>query len=154
MERTSPVIAGPSVPAGLPDRALQLPEQRRRACAAHDDLHSMGMPRVNMLFIGADDVVWRMLGTQLQLASPIVTWQPGDAFQLPSVGAASTVVLREVGQLMEHDQVRLLDWLDRAVGRTQVVCTSNRTLLPQLEEGTFINALYYRLNTVCVDLTH
>jgi hypothetical protein len=154
MELTSPVVAGPSVAAGQVDRGLELPEQQRRACAAHDDLRSLGMPRVNMLFIGADDAVWRMLGTQLQLTVPVVTWQPGAPFHLPNVGAARTVVLREVGQLTKHDQVRLLDWLDRAVGRTQVVCTSNTTLLPQLEDGSFINALYYRLNTVCVDLTH
>lgn len=153
MELTSPLTAGQSTPDRLLERGLRLPEQWRRACAAHDDLRSIGMPRVNMLLIGADDVVWRVLGTQLQLASPIVTWQPGEPFNLPMAGAARTVVIREVGKLTETEQVRLLDWLDGAVGRTQVVSTSATSLLPGLEEGAFINALYYRLNTVCVDLT-
>lgn len=153
MELTSPLIAGPAAPVSLLDRGLRLPELWRRVCVAHDDLRLMGMPRVNMLFIGADDVVWRLLGTQLQLASPIVTWQPGDTFNLPEVSAARTMVIRELGQLTEADQVRLLDWLDRAKGSTQVVSTSGTSLVGRLAEGAFINALYYRLNTVCVDLT-
>ena len=153
MELRSPLTAGPAAPVSLLDRGLRLPEQWRRACAAHDDLRSIGMPRVNMLLIGADDVVWRVLGTQLQLASPIATWQPGEPFNLPSAGAARTVVIREVGSLTATEQVCLLDWLDGAVGRTQVVSTSGTSLLPQLEEGAFIDSLYYRLNMVCIDLT-
>ena len=154
MELMSPLTAGPAAPVSLLERGLHLPEQWRRACAVHDDLRGLGMPRVNMLLIGADDVVWRVLGTQLQLASPIVTWQPGEPFNLPSATGTRTVVIREVGKLTETEQVRLLHWLDGAVGRTQVVCTSGTSLLPQLEGGAFINALYYRLNTVCVDLAN
>ncbi len=153
MELTSPLTAGPSS-VSLLERGLNLPGPWRRACAAHDDLRNIGMPRVNVLLIGADDVVWRVLATQLQLASPIATWQPGEPFSLPSTAGARTVVIREVGKLTEAEQVRLLDWLDGAVGRTQVVSTSGTSLLPQLEDGAFINSLYYRLNTVCVDLTN
>ncbi len=153
MTLTSPLTAGQAAPVSLLER-LQLPESWRRACAAHDDLRNIGMPRVNMLLIGADDVVWRVLAAQLQLASPVVSWQPGEPFNLPSTAGTRTVVIREVGKLTETEQVRLRDWLDGAVGRTQVVCTSGTSLLPQLEDGGFINSLYYRLNTVCVDLTN
>ncbi|MGE3707215.1 MAG: sigma 54-interacting transcriptional regulator, partial [Vicinamibacterales bacterium] len=109
---------------------------------------------MNLLLLGSDDVVWRVLGSHLSLGTPIVTWEPGRPFVLPAVACARTVVLREVGQLSPLDQVRLLDWLERAVGRTQVVSTSSTPLLSQVEEGEFLSALYYRLNTICVDLAN
>ena len=51
------------------------------------------------------------------------------------------------------DQLRLLDWLERAKGRTQVVSTSSGPVLPRVHSGDFIERLYYRHNTVCVDVT-
>ena len=51
------------------------------------------------------------------------------------------------------DQLRLVDWLERAKGRTQVVSTSSVPVLPRVHSGGFIERLYYRLNTVCVDVT-
>jgi len=40
----------------------------------------------------------------------------------------------------------------RAAGQTQVVSTTPQPLLPLVQSGTFLARLYYRLNTVCVDL--
>ena len=62
-------------------------------------------------------------------------------------------MLHDVGALTTDDQLRLLDWLERAEGRTQVVSTSSAPLLPRVHAGSFIDTLYYRLNTVCVDVT-
>jgi transcriptional regulator of acetoin/glycerol metabolism len=47
----------------------------------------------------------------------------------------------------------LLDWMEHADGRTQVVSTSSAALLPRVQCGAFIDTLYYRLTTVCVDVT-
>ena len=47
----------------------------------------------------------------------------------------------------------LLDWLEAAAGRMQVVSTTPATLLPHVQAGAFIEQLYYRLNTVCVDMS-
>ncbi len=44
-------------------------------------------------------------------------------------------------------------WLDRAPGRTQVVSTTPALLFPRVQAGAFIDRLYYRLNTVCMDVT-
>ena len=46
----------------------------------------------------------------------------------------------------------LLRWLERATGRTQVVSTTSTSLLPRVQDGTFVDTLYYRLNTVCLDV--
>jgi hypothetical protein len=62
-------------------------------------------------------------------------------------------VLRDVHGLTPADQLELLDWLELAEGRTQVVSTSSTPLLPRVHSGEFIDTLYYRLNTVCVDVT-
>jgi len=47
----------------------------------------------------------------------------------------------------------LLDWLDRAAGRTQVVSMTPASLWPRVQAGEFMDRLYYRLNTVCMDVT-
>jgi DNA-binding NtrC family response regulator len=51
------------------------------------------------------------------------------------------------------DQRRLVAWLELAKGRTQVVSTTSAPLLPLVNAGQFIATLFYRLNTVCVDVT-
>ena len=59
-----------------------------------------------------------------------------------------------MGSLSFDDQQRLVEWLERAAGRTQVVATSRTALLPRVDAGTFIDTLYYRLNTIALDLSH
>lgn len=144
------VAAGARRATAVP--ALPMPEHWRQASVAQKNLRELGMPRVNMLFVGVDDAVWHLLAGTLSLVEPVVFWRPGGAMHLPENAAVRTLVIRDVGAMTGAEQVRLLDWLDRAVGRTQVVSTSSVPLLPLVEEGHFINALYYRLNTVCVDL--
>ena len=129
-------------------------DNSQRASAAHADLRRMGMPKVNTLILGDDDTVCRLLGLQLSLGTPIVTWEPGQPLDLPAVACARTLVLRDVDRLSAPDQIRLLSWLDRSVGRTQVLSTARGSILPLLEDGAFLNTLYYRLNTICIDLTN
>jgi DNA-binding NtrC family response regulator len=84
---------------------------------------------------------------------PLASWCPGEPLVLPPAACAGTVILKNVGALAPDDQLRLLDWLEAAVGRTQVVSTTPATLLPHVQAGMFIEQLYYRLNTVCVDMS-
>ena len=72
---------------------------------------------------------------------------------LPPAERTGTMVLNDVGSLGLQDQIQLLEWLATACGRTQVVSTAPAPLLPQVQAGGFIDTLYYRLNTVCVDAT-
>jgi transcriptional regulator of aromatic amino acid metabolism len=46
----------------------------------------------------------------------------------------------------------LYNWLDEAAGRTQVVCTTPERLLPRVQAGAFMAALYYRLNVLYVEV--
>lgn len=137
-----------------PSRALQLPEHWRLARAAHVDLLLMGMPRVNLLLVAPDAVVRYVLESLLlNLREPIVRWSPGEPLDLSVVGYTSTIVLDDVGNLPPHDQLCLLEWLERADGRAQVISTSATPLLACVQSGAFIDTLYYRLNTVCVDVS-
>jgi hypothetical protein len=114
----------------------------------------MGMPRVNLLLIAPDGVVRYVLESLLlNLREPTSKWTPGNPLVLPSSGQLGTLILHDVGALPPKEQLDLLDWLERADGRTQVVSTSSTALLPRVQCGAFIDTLYYRLNTVCVDVT-
>ena len=83
-----------------------------------------------------------------------MAWQPGKPFVLPSTPQPGTMVVRHVDTLVQEDQRRLLDWLERAAGVTQVISTASAPLLPSVEAGAFMQSLYYRLNTIYLDLTN
>jgi hypothetical protein len=130
------------------------PEDWRHARAEYLSLLLMGMPRANLLLIGVDGAVWNVLGNLLMdLHEPIATWCPGQPFVLPAPGHAGTLILHDVGALRHDEQRHLLKWLELAAGRTQIITTASAPLLPSVKAGTFLETLYYRLNTVCVDLT-
>jgi hypothetical protein len=50
------------------------------------------------------------------------------------------------------EQTALLQWLDNS-DRVQVISTTERPLFESVERGDFIGQLYYRLNTVFLDLS-
>lgn len=151
----SPQVSGGTPHAGGPlARGSQLPDHWRMARAAHVDLLLMGMPRVNLLLIAPEGVVRFVLESLLlDLQEPIERWRIGQKLALPPTDESGTLVLHEAGTLPTDDQLRLLDWLERTDGRTQVISTSSAPLLPRVHAGGFIDTLYYRLNTVCVDVT-
>ena len=153
MENQTQAVGTPRA-EGLFPRGSTLPDHWRMARAAHVDLLLMGMPRVNLLLIAADGVVRYVIESLLlDLQEPIARWKPGERLPLPPPSEGGTLVIHDVGCLTADDQLRLLDWLERAAGRTQVVSTSSTPLLPRVNAGTFIDTLYYRLNTVCVDVS-
>ena len=110
--------------------------------------------RVNLMLMGTGEVAKRaMVSVGERLQPPVAQWSPGEQFQLPAPEEVATVVLNDVGALNIPEQIRLLEWLAGAQGRTQVVSTTPTPLLPRVRAGSFIDALYYRLNIVCLDGT-
>ena len=121
---------------------------------AREDLLMTGMPPVNLLLTGDHGVIRSVLGALLRdFAGPISAWYPGESLALPRDPLAGAIILHEVGLMGYEDQLTLLDWLETRPGRTQVVSTTAASLLPQVEAGVFNDTLYYRLNTVSVDVT-
>jgi len=120
----------------------QLPEDCRLARSAGVNLLIVVPERAN----GFADLL------MAELATPVVAWRPGERLMLPQPAQTGTLLLHNVGALSLLDQRYLVEWLERAAGRTQVVSTTPTALLPLVQAGTFLARLYYRLNTVCVDL--
>ena len=124
------------------------------ADAAREELRLVEKHRVNLLLMGSSDIVQPMVESlAARFHQPVGTWSPGERLVLPPAERTGTMVLNDVGALALHDQIQLLEWLATACGRTQVVSTTPSSLLPRVQAGGFIDTLYYRLNTVCVDAT-
>ena len=136
------------------DDASSMTEEWRLARAARLNVLVLGMPRVNPLLTDLEGAIENVLERLLpDLQDPVASWCPGNRLVLPPVAHARTLILHEVGSLVYEDQGRLLEWLERAEGRTQVVSTCATSLLSLVHTGMFNATLYYRLNTICVDLT-
>ena len=111
-------------------------------------------PRFNLLLIGRGRRASKILDTiLLNHSDPRTAWFPGRHLVLPPVAQTDTLILTEVGALELDEQLRLYEWMDRVQGRTQIVSTSEAHLLPRVDAGAFLEALYYRLNTVCIDVS-
>ena len=142
MENPSTDFANATPVTGSTETISQLPEDCRLARAAG----------VNLLIVmpqGANGFAELLMA---ELARPVVAWRPGERLMLPQAAQTGTLLLHDVGALSLPDQRYLIEWLQRAAGQTQVVSTTPKPLLPLVQAGTFLARLYYRLNTVCVDM--
>ena len=78
---------------------------------------------------------------------PIVSWRPSETRAVPADSYA-TLVIHRVDTADAAQQRQLCDWFDKRPGHIQVVSTALAPLYPFVENGTFLEALYYRLNHV------
>lgn len=62
-----------------------------------------------------------------------------------------TLLLHDVAQLTLSQQVALYDWLSLDAGDMQVVSIATERLVPLVEDGRFLEGLYYRLNVIRLD---
>ena len=140
----------PEHPRGVREPA---PERTRKGLI-EEELRLVEQHRVNLLLMGQADVVQPMVeALAARFHQPVGTWSPGERLVLPPAERTGTMVINDVGALALQDQIQLLEWLGSASGRTQVVSTTPSPLLPRVQAGKFIDTLYYRLNTFCVDAT-
>ena len=129
-------------------------DEARQAGRMYDDFRETGAPRVNLLLVGPDAVTQRAVTLVARdWDEPLLTWRPGEPFLFPVIRPGGTLVLHNVGALLPADQLRLLGWLEETAGRTRLISTTPRSLLPDVLGGTFIDALFYRLNTLCLKAT-
>ena len=129
-------------------------EDWRLALAVNSNLMKIGKPGVNLLITGLDGPIQKMLELlKANRRDSVATWSPGHPLVLPSDERTEMMILHDVGALPHDDQHRLLEWLDVARGRTLVVSTTPESLLPRVQAGEFIDALYYRLNILFIEVT-
>ena len=107
----------------------------------------------NLLLTGPYEVADAFLKSiRLHLQHPVVIVRGGEPLALPSA-PVGTLFLADVGGLTLEEQCRLYDWLGECSSHTQVISTSATSLMPMVAAGRFHAGLYYRLNTVYIDIT-
>ena len=108
--------------------------------------------RRNVLIIGASPAILRLLSARLaELSGPLAEWTAG--MPLPSPGIPSTVVIWDAASMLGAEQRAWFDWLNQDVSRRcQIIATTSRSIFPLVAAGQFLDLLYYRLNTILLNL--
>lgn len=102
--------------------------------------------KANTLMLGEPLAVTRILNAAWLTLSRPVFWCDGPRLTLPT-GQAGTFVLWRLDALDAEDQGQLLEWLDGR-GPARVLARAPRSVFPLVQQGQFLAALYYRLNTL------
>jgi hypothetical protein len=135
--------------------APRLDGQRHDATPIVRDEDLARRTNVNLLIMGADDVVARFV-TSLwpDFLTPRVVRRRGEPLRLASTcRPVGTILVHDVHTLTAREQHALLRWMNVGNGRTRIVSTTTQSLLPLLATGAFNGDLYYRLNVLTLDLT-
>ena len=147
--------------SGNPEAAAPYTSRPLRAnsgapLSAASDMKLAYVSRTNVLIVGPEPLV----NNALSLAAPDLhrdaLVQCGNGrLQLPAVSPSrhAIVVVRDVDALNPAEQRRLLEWLEAGSTRTQVISTAAVPLMPLVEAHSFNDTLYYRLNTIYIDLS-
>jgi DNA-binding NtrC family response regulator len=104
-------------------------------------------------------VVCREIAPDLVIAS-LMDWcaPPFHVVNLPGAlrlpqEKAGTLFLSNVAALSLQQQIDLHDWLDRGRGNLQIISATDTRLWTKVEEGGFLEGLYYRLNVISLEAT-
>jgi transcriptional regulator of aromatic amino acid metabolism len=76
---------------------------------------------------------------------------PGN-LELPAL-KKGTVLLADLAMMSLGQQMRVFDWLPRDCGNLQVVSISSVPIRPLVDEGKFLEGLFYRLNVISLEAT-
>jgi hypothetical protein len=105
--------------------------------------------RPNVLLVGPDSNVLRVLDALTPLVeAPIMSCEAGR-LALPQ-RPVGTLVLHAADHLSGEEQQELFGWMSAAPGRSQVITTASVPLFPLVMRKRFSDALFYRLNEMCV----
>jgi hypothetical protein len=112
------------------------------------------MTGANVLLVGPERRIQDLVSIRVRETDTglVIRCQDGPPQLPPASPHVGSMVLRDVDFLTPREQRRLFEWLATS-NRTQVVSTASAPLLPLVEARVFNDALYYRLNTVYIDLS-
>ena len=108
--------------------------------------------RPNILVIGrAEFVESTVLALVAELPGPVTYLRPNAP--PPAYADAQVLVVPDVAALSTDRQREWLTWLgDLNVRRPQIVATSDVPIYPLVRRDEFSGVLYYRLNTILLDV--
>jgi hypothetical protein len=122
--------------------------------SATKDLKLARAAHTNVLMVGPEPLVKNVLSLAVDGRRDTAVQCQAGRLQLPQASPRpAMVVVRDVDALTPAEQRKLLDWLEAASTRTQVVSTASVPLLPLVQAHAFNDTLYYRLNTIYIELS-
>lgn len=105
--------------------------------------------RVNVFLMGGEERTRSLIQTlRPYLKKPVVTVRAGGRLALPPGDQVGTLILYDVGELALDDQRHMVQWLEGNYGSAQVISTSRTSIVSKIAANGFLEALYYRLNTL------
>ena len=121
---------------------------------ADNELSLAALSRANVLVVGDEGRVANVLKRLLQhTPAAVINECRTSRLRLPTPPPSGRVVVRDVDVLAFSEQQMLFAWLDSASPRASIITTASAPLMPLVKSGAFSEKLYYRLNTVFVDLS-
>lgn len=109
--------------------------------------------RPNVLLRGSDAVCDAAVSALWPvLRRPVHRWLAELERPLPRLDDG-TLVVDHLAACLPAQQTALLDWLDATDARVQIVSTAEQPLLTLVAHGFFLPELYYRVNTIYLDLS-
>jgi hypothetical protein len=127
-----------------------VPGKNWHAVLPQERLERLARQRPNILLIGPASFTRSAL-TQIEplVTQPIVAWQPQETPGVPE-GSYGTLLIHRLDLADADQQAQLCEWFDTRPCHIQVVSTSPAPLFEFVEQGAFLETLYYRLNHVCL----
>jgi hypothetical protein len=109
--------------------------------------------RPNVLVVGPSADADRTFDVMYPfLRTPIVPWAPRNVRELPG-GSYRTLLVRDIDALSGSQQEELIALVCRLGADLQIISTARTPIFPLVEQGRFLDRLYYQLNVVYLDLT-
>ena len=145
--RAHPAVVAPvDAPA---DTSAADRDEWRRFGISEAERRVVEYQRPNVLIIGSGPCVDRIVQLLERSCIPPLVRCSGSPLALPT-GEVGTLALANAEQLTPMDQALLFAWLSCAAPRRQVITTAAVPLFPAVVQSTFSEALFYRLNAMCL----
>jgi len=110
-----------------------------------------GAQRFNVLLVGAHTAVEAALSALVSDVPGAVSVWTVEA-PMPARDGLEVVIVRDVDRLSPTLQDAWVSWMEGGHRRPQIIATSRVPVFPLVAEGVFRSELYYRLNTLLLDL--
>jgi hypothetical protein len=134
------------------NRLESSPQGRGGFCLSWpDDWRAFLRTRANILVTGPNAALQAFVrAARPALRAPVRSVAGGRTIALQT---ASTVILRDVDRLNRAAQRMLLSWINEPDhADTQIVSTASAPLFPLVQAESFDRDLYYRLNTIWLEV--
>jgi len=138
----------------LPSEADRSSERHfmKASSARQTEWTILGTSPVNGLLVGPRELTAAaMAEIEPGLRRPLVWWSPEEGADVPEIDAG-TLVIRDVENLDSRQQEQLSRWIVVHSRGVQVLGLTREPLYEHVATGRFSTSLYYRLNTVVVEV--